>query len=244
MKTAASSIARVGLTLCFLLAASGLAAQTNVSGTISTNTTWTVAGSPYIVTGDVFVENSAAAPVLTIQAGVTVKFNAGFSLWIGNSYPGSLQAVGTSASPITFTANGSTSPGFWRGIRIRPSATSTQISYATVSYGGLTGNWGGIHIESSSPTISNVTVSNNSHSGISISGGSASISASTISSNPTGIMTWNLATPSLQTLTISNNTGFAISQDCNQTMAALSGLTLTGNGTNGIELRTGSVALN
>ncbi|HMF09600.1 MAG TPA: hypothetical protein VKJ00_10720, partial [Thermoanaerobaculia bacterium] len=78
MKTAASSIARVGVTLCLLLTASGLAAQTNVSGTISTNTTWTLAGSPYIVTSDVFVENSAApVPVLTIQAGVTVKFNSG-----------------------------------------------------------------------------------------------------------------------------------------------------------------------
>ena len=50
--------------------------------------------------------NGSPVPVLTIQPGVTVKFNSATSLTATTN--GSLQAVGTSGSLITFTANGST----------------------------------------------------------------------------------------------------------------------------------------
>src|SRR5215471_1139563 len=189
MKISTSSISRVALTALVVLAWPRLAAaQTNVSGTISTSTTWTLAGSPYIVTGDIYVQNSAApVPILTIQAGVTVKFNSGTNMYIGWNYPGGLQAVGTSSSPIVFTANGSTTPGFWRGIQMNVPATSTQISFATVSYGGLANNWGGIYVIGCSPTISNVTLQNNVHSGIAVYGGAPTITALTATGNPWGI---------------------------------------------------------
>src|SRR5215472_994880 len=268
MKTAASSIARVGLTLCFLLAASGLAAQTNVSGTISTSTTWTLAGSPYIVTGDIYVQNSAApVPILTIQAGVTVKFNSGTNMYIGWSYPGGLQAVGTSSSPIVFTANGSTTPGFWRGIQLSTSTSSTQISYATVSYGGVNGAWGGIHVNGCSPTISNVTASNNMNGGVTVNGGAPTITSLTSTGNQWGMVIWGSATasvssstlssntvggiylqapvtPSLQTISITNNTGFAMSQDAGVTLGTVSGITATGNTTNAVEVRASTAGAN
>ncbi|MEW6006696.1 MAG: hypothetical protein AB1595_00855 [bacterium] len=47
---------------------------TDVSGVISESATWTLAGSPYIVTGDVYVQG-ATNPCLTIGPGVVVKFN-------------------------------------------------------------------------------------------------------------------------------------------------------------------------
>src|SRR5258705_9728710 len=47
-------------------------AQTNVSGFISTNTTWNLAGSPYIVIGNVLVSYGYT---LTVEPGVVVKFN-------------------------------------------------------------------------------------------------------------------------------------------------------------------------
>ncbi len=84
-------------------------AQTNVSGVISTNTTWDLAGSPYIVTADVTV---AAYVRLTIAPGVAVKFEDGKQLYVA-SY-GIIRAIGTVTDSITFTSN-SNSPhiGSW-----------------------------------------------------------------------------------------------------------------------------------
>src|SRR5882724_4963619 len=98
---------------------------TEVCGRISTSTTWTLANSPYIVTCDVNVyadtspfRSPPPPAILTIQAGVVVKFNAGTGLNIASGADaGGLQAQGTAASPIIFTAN-QTFPlaGAWKGI--------------------------------------------------------------------------------------------------------------------------------
>lgn len=252
-----------------------LAAQSDtlVSGPISTSTTWTLAGSPYIVTADVAVRNAVApVPVLTIQAGVTVKFNAGRSLLIGELYPGEIQAIGTAAQPITFTANTATpAPGFWQSIRFSSAATAaSRISYATVRYGGVVGNWGPLSIEGSSPTLQNITAQNNAHSGISVFGGSPTISGSSLSSNPLGLWVRDatvslssttisnnstggisvlqfVATPpslSLSTVSITNNAGYAMSLDPRMTLGTTSNLTITGNTSNAVELRGGVVDLN
>ncbi|MEE4356918.1 MAG: hypothetical protein V2I97_10640, partial [Desulfococcaceae bacterium] len=70
-----------------LLSVSAVWADTNVSGSISADTRWNLSGSPYIVTGDVTVE---AGMTLTIDPGVQVKFDSGFSLIVY----GILNAVG------------------------------------------------------------------------------------------------------------------------------------------------------
>ncbi len=67
---------------------------TSVAGIISTDTTWTQSNSPYILTGNVLVNNGVT---LTIQAGTTVN--------LGSYYievNGTLQAIGNSANTITF----------------------------------------------------------------------------------------------------------------------------------------------
>lgn len=57
------------LAFCLALAASA-SAQTNVQGGIYANTTWTLANSPYVMTGSIVV---FPGKTLTIQPGVVVK---------------------------------------------------------------------------------------------------------------------------------------------------------------------------
>jgi len=83
----------------------------NVSGVIVTNTTWTKANSPYILTGDVVVTQGVT---LTIEPGVEVKGDDNTELKI----LGHLEAVGTAAEPVTFTSSSAVDDPstWWRGI--------------------------------------------------------------------------------------------------------------------------------
>ncbi len=73
--------------------------RTDVSGQITTNTTWTAAESPYVVTGAMTVVSPA---VLTIEPGVVVKLGSGASLMALEG--ATILAAGTSGSPIVVTS--------------------------------------------------------------------------------------------------------------------------------------------
>jgi hypothetical protein len=85
-------------TVLIILFTNAAIAQTNVSGFITANTTWTVAGSPYIIVGNTILSHGYT---LTIDPGVVVKFDSLKALQID----GELHAVGTAANRITFTSN-------------------------------------------------------------------------------------------------------------------------------------------
>jgi len=93
-------------------------AQTNVSGGILSNTTWALAGSPYIVTDTIVVFPGVT---LTVQPGVTVKFNAAKLIQLKQSR---MIANGTSAQPILFTSNGALTASAWNTIMMMGSGTT------------------------------------------------------------------------------------------------------------------------
>lgn len=74
-------------------------AQTNVSGIISNDTTWSLNGSPYIITGgDVQVP---AGITLTIEPGVEIQYDGAYEILV----KGNVIAVGNSDNIILFTSS-------------------------------------------------------------------------------------------------------------------------------------------
>jgi hypothetical protein len=73
---------------------SAVQAATNVSGIISSDTTWIQAGGPYTLTGNLLVENGVK---LTIMQGVVVNLNNYYIM-----VNGTLEAIGSETNQITF----------------------------------------------------------------------------------------------------------------------------------------------
>ncbi|MEM3054528.1 MAG: hypothetical protein QXM52_02335 [Candidatus Bathyarchaeia archaeon] len=159
---------------------------TSVKGIISTNTTWTLANSPYVLTGPVLVNRSV---VLTIEPGVIVNFTRYFI-----QVDGVLNARGNETHPIRFIG------GYWENVNhasllfteasvpwneatgsgsiidhaiinlfesIKLQGSSPRISNSLISGGVADALW----VDSGSPLIINNTIVNNRVAGIAISGG-------------------------------------------------------------------------
>ncbi len=103
---------------------------TNVSGVVfdGAGGPWTVAGSPYIVVGDVIVPQGQT---LTIEPGAHVKFDGFYNIFAD----GTFIAIGTEANRINITSNMAVpSHGDWYRIQIN-STGHAEIKYCDISYG-------------------------------------------------------------------------------------------------------------
>ena len=126
----------------------GTLAPVDVSGTLTQDTTWSpAAASAYIIQGSLDVP---AGVTLTIDPGAVVK-----ALGSQLSVEGTLDAVGTAGSPVTFTSlndnsaggttgSGSPAAGDWTGLVINPKG-SADIENAAISYAatGIEASTGG-----------------------------------------------------------------------------------------------------
>jgi RHS repeat-associated protein len=199
---------------------------TPVSGTISTNTTWTKDRSPYIITGITI----SSGTTLTIEPGTIVKFDSS-----GLIVRGTLLANGTSQDKIIFTSikddsyggdtnnDGSATspaPGNWTAIDF-VSSSASSVGNSIIKYGGATHViWDGNHVEenligalsfyNSSPTISNNTVLN-SVAGMDMRFSSPTITGNIIKDNQQkGMYFYKTSSPTIQGNTIKNNDGYGI----------------------------------
>ena len=103
-------------------------AQTYVGGVISTNTTWSISNSPYIVTDNIVVFAN-----LTIESGVEVRFNEGLQLRIAST--GSFNVNGNINDTIIFTSNKQIpNSGDWDNILIDVTPNEVSINYAKILY--------------------------------------------------------------------------------------------------------------
>jgi hypothetical protein len=118
-------------------------AATYVGGTISQDTTWTLANSPYVAQSDVTVSSGVT---LTIEPGVIVKFN-----WADMAVYGTLTANGTDLNKIVFTSikddsyagdtNGdgsATTPakGDWGNLYFGSSSKDSVLNNTTIKWAG------------------------------------------------------------------------------------------------------------
>ena len=175
---------RYPLMLCLVAGLVGWssAAATNVSGPITTDTTWDAAGSPYIVTGDVTVQNNA---VLTIDPGVEVLFESNRRLQIGNFFEaGALVADGDSGpgapAQIVFSSNqAAPAAGDWRSLFFegQADAANSIVRNVLIEYAGGSVGEAGLHLShnAGSLTVEDVTIRKSAGYGIRLAGGGFSI---------------------------------------------------------------------
>ncbi|ANM29798.1 hypothetical protein ABI59_09730 [Acidobacteria bacterium Mor1] len=181
------------LLLLALLPAPAVVAQTNVSGTISVDTTWDLAGSPYIVTNNVSVfgtDGPDGVTTLTIDPGVEVRFsNVNAELRAGNfSNDGAIVADGNNGpgapAQIVFTSDQpAPAPGDWRRIIFDGATGSSVLRNVLIEYAGRNSFDGGVvdvSHGSGTVTMDQLTIRQSNFDGIRVATGAFSLANCTI----------------------------------------------------------------
>lgn len=185
------------------------------SGTLTVDGFWNDPDAVYRLTGDITVPEGRS---LTVTAGQRIKLNGGVDLFVN----GTMTASGTMADHVVFTsdkddlvggdtnndADGS-SPfvGAWNKLDIGPTG-SAGLTWVDVSYGGdrTFGVQGAIEVDEGGLTYSNGSVNLSDSAGIRIWSADPSITGVDFDSNVYGAMQMNVdANPAVSNVTFSNN---------------------------------------
>jgi hypothetical protein len=103
---------------------------TNVGGTLTSNTVWDAAGSPYFVLTNVIVPNGIT---LTVQEGVIVKVTNGLSITAQTG--AAIDVEGTEADPVQFIPM--VGANNWGTINASGNNSSITIRHAEIARGGV-----------------------------------------------------------------------------------------------------------
>lgn len=167
-------------------------------------------GLPYVFKSGYEVTETGS---LTIQPGVQVRVDNGFSV-----YGGKLAALGTAAEPILFTGLNQ-QPGGWWGLRVAMGANdelaNATLDHMVIEYGGSNtpGYGGNLVVTSSNVTVTNSVLRNSNVYGLYNSGGApgetfaVKLDNVSITGNQTGaiICTDETCNMSLHNLQVSGN---------------------------------------
>ena len=209
----------------FLAFASRAFAETYVSGVIDTNTTWTLANSPYIVDSDLSI-NSVT---LTIEPGVVVKVAPFVSILVDQD--GTIDATGTSVSKVVFTSladdeiSGDTNGD--------GNATSPDLSIEQYLWGGISS----FEKNNSNISLNNVLI-RYAYKGVLLrKADSVQITDSVLEKNIIGIEEDGQSTVNISsTQIINNNFGISISQENSESTSTynVNGLSIHSNNYAGV----------
>ncbi len=246
--------------LLFVTIVSLAGAQTNVSGNIAKDSTWTIAKSPYVVIASFTV---TAGFTLKVDSGVVVRFLPGTFMYVS----GSLRARLSSFTSNKDTLGGPVpQKGDWGGIFMNNSAAVLVLDTCVVKFGGggstpmiysdrsitsatltncsiLNSNSWGIYLTSSSTaTLANCIISNLSSGGVYLSSPVMSVTGSSISNSAgLGLQLNNGTTATVANCTIAGSTagqGLWIGS----TNSSVSNTNISGSSSHGIFIDRGTSA--
>lgn len=150
------SLLLAGVLHCFTVFA-----QTPVSGPIAVDKRWDIAGAPYIVSGDVVVQNGVT---LSIDPDVSIYMTADSSLRVQE---GAIQALGSAAKPIRVLSDSSrlgqsSAAGDWKQWVFGSGTVNTRLEHVEFAHGS------GLVVNSSAPVFNYLNIHDHTGAAISV----------------------------------------------------------------------------
>ncbi len=239
------SIVKIGLfqvliTLVgFFIFGANVAQATNLAGYPGSGL-MSLANSPYIVTGDITVNNGNT---LTIEPGVIVKMQSGRQISVQNGQL--IIGSASNPSPVVITSykddayggdtnnDGATSPGVgdWKYIQASSANSHVTINNALIRYGGFNSAMVQV-LSDAQATITNTTIEYSNNTGLGIRNGATTLvlTNSIIRHTYEGLTISFQADATITGSTFSNNRrGIAIDTDADVANLTISGNTFSGN---------------